>query len=639
MDYLIYLVFRAVTLVIGALPLVWVFRLGQLGGWLAYIFLPPYRRLAVVNLTIAYGGGRSPADIRRLARAHFVTLGANMLCSIKASSFDAARLREVVEVEGMDHILAAFAQRRGIVLAISHIGNWELFAQLCQYLPQEKWATVYQPLRNQYIEGYVQRTRQKVALFARQKGFNAPTAFLREGAALGVLIDQHAGDGGVWTPFFGRLASTSTLAPLLALRTGAVVLPMAVYTAGVGRWRVAISPAVPYAPTEEADALTARLNRVLEAQIDRSPTDWFWVHNRWKTPKPRFLLARYKRGVVLPEDMSASDLKPFRILVRSTNWLGDAVMSIPAVRALAAGRPDARVTVLPPAKLADLWREVPGVAEVLEIPAGTGAAGVGALVRRAGPFDVAVLLPNSLRAALEAWLGRVPRRVGFPGHRRRWLLNQIVTEDTTPASETGDPRRNQTFRYARLAEAVGAAEIDVSAPSTPAPAARGGWRRVGLCPGAEYGPTKRWPAERFAEAAKLVSAQVACEWTIFGVAKDAPHAETIQAALGEHCENLVGKTTLAELMATLRRCDVLLTNDTGTMHLAAYLGVPVAAVFGSTDPVLTAPLVPPERLRILRRQVECSPCFLRECPLDLRCLHAVTPEMAAAGVMELLSAG
>ena len=638
MDYLIYLAFRALTFAVVALPLAVVFRLGQAGGWLAYLLLSPYRRLAHANLFIAYGGERSPADIHRLTRTHFVTLGANALCSIKAAGFDAARLREVVEVEGMDHILAAFAERRGVVLAISHIGNWELFAQLCQYLPQEKWGTVYQPLRNRYIEAYVQRTRRKVALFARKNGFNAPTAFLREGGALGVLIDQHAGDGGVWTPFFGRLASTSTLAALLALRTGAVVLPMAVHTAGVGRWRVVISPPVPYAADEAADALTARLNGVLETQINRSPADWFWVHNRWKTPRPRFLLARYKRGVVLPENMNASDLKPFRILVRSTNWLGDAVMSVPAVRALAAGRPDAQVTVLTPAKLADLWREVPGVNAVLPIPAGTGVAGVATLVRRAGPFDAAVLLPNSLRAALEAFLARVPRRVGFPGHRRRWLLNQIVAEDTTPATETGDPRRHQTDRYARLAEAVGAAAVDVAAPAAPAAAAaRGNWLRIGLCPGAEYGPTKRWPAERFAEAARLVSAQRACEWVIFGVAKDAPHAETIQAALGERCENLAGKTTLVELIAALRRCDVLLTNDTGTMHLAAYLGVPVAAVFGSTDPVLTAPLMPPERLRILRRQVECSPCFLRECPLDLRCLHAVTPEMAAAAVLELLA--
>lgn len=642
MDRLIYFIYRTVTVLIGALPLWLVFRLGQFGGWLAYCLLRPYRRLAVANLTIAYGGEKTPGEIRRLAREHFVTLGANLLASMKAVSFDAARLREVVELEGLDIILEAFAERRGIVLAISHIGNWEMFAQACQIIADEKWATVYQPLANRYIEAHIQRTRYKVALFNRKNGFNAPTTFLREGGALGVLIDQHAGDGGVWTPLFGRLASTSTLAALLALRTNAVIVPMAVHTTGVGRWRLVISPPVPHdGPADSTEAVTARLNRVLERQINVSPADWFWVHNRWKTPKPRFLLARYKRGIVLPEDVSAPDLKPFRIIVRSTNWLGDAVMTIPAVRAIAAGRPDALVTVLVPAKLADLWRDVPGVAAVLPIPAGAGVYAVASIVRRAGPFDVAILLPNSLRTALEVRLAGVPRRVGFPGHRRRWLLNQIVNDEVAPTPSGADPRRHQTYRYARLAEAIGAGDIklDKAVPTrSGAGGERGGWLRVGICPGAEYGPTKRWPAERFAEAAKLVATERACEWTIFGVEKDAPYAATIETALGERCENLVGKTTLAELMAALQRCDVLLTNDTGTMHLAGYLGVPVAAVFGSTDPVLTAPLVPGEHLRILRRQVECSPCFLKECPLDLRCLHAVTSEQAAVAVLELLPA-
>ncbi len=639
MDYLVYLLYRTVTLLVGALPLTVVFRLGQFGGWLGYLLLGRYRRLALANLTIAYGGERTPDELRRLTRRHFANLGANLLASIKAVSFDAVRLREVVELVGLDIIQAAFAERRGIVLAISHIGNWEMFAQACQIIADEKWGTVYQGLANRHIEAHIQRTRHKVSLFNRKQGFNAPTAFLREGGALGVLIDQHAGDGGVWTPLFGRLASTSTLAALLALRTNAVIVPMAVHTVGVGRWKLIISPPVP--PGDSVDALTVRLNRVLTGQINVSPADWFWVHNRWKTPRPRFLLARYKRGVVLPEGVTPAELKPFRILVRSTNWLGDAVMTIPAVRAIAAGRPDARVTVLAPAKLADLWREVPGVADVLPIPAGAGVLAVAGIIRKAGPFDVAVLLPNSLRAALEASLAGVPRRVGFRGHRRRWLLNQIVTEEPAPPPAGGDPRRHQTYRYARLAEEIGAGTVTVDAPAPArvgSHAERGGWLRVGICPGAEYGPTKRWPAERFAEAAKLVSAERACEWTIFGVAKDAPYAAVIEGALGERCENLVGKTTLAELIAALRRCDVLLTNDTGTMHLAAHLGVPVAAVFGSTDPVLTAPLVPPERLRILRRQVECSPCFLKECPLDLRCLHAVTPEDAAAAVLDLLPA-
>ena len=659
MDYPVYLLYRGFTRLIAALPLGMVFRLGKALGWVGYVLAVPYRRLAVHNLFIAYGGKKSPQEIRALSRAHFVTLGANLLCAIKAEGFDAARLREVVAVDGMENLLASFARRKGIVLVISHIGNWELFAQLCQYLPEEKWGTVYQPLGNRYIEAHVQQARRKVQLFPRKQGFNAPTAFLRAGGALGVLVDQHAGDGGVWTPFFGRLASTSTLAALLALRTEADLLPMAVQTDGAARWRVVISPPVSREGADGAalgaEALTARLNGVLAAQIDRAPADWFWVHNRWKTPKPKFLLATYRRGIMLPPEMPAEALKPFRILIRSTNWLGDAVLMIPAVQALARGRPDAQVTVLAPAKLADLWKAVPGVSAVLPIAAGAGVFGVAKTIKAAGPFDVAVLFPNSLRAALEAWLAGVPRRVGYAGHRRRKLLNQIIPEPRDAAArEEGEPlpeavlrrqgKEHQSRRYAHLAREVGAESV---APYGEPPAAvaaaaapeRGGWLRLGICPGAEYGPTKRWLPERFAEAARLVAAERACEWVIFGVEKDRAAGAEIEKALGEHpCENLIGQTTLAELMTALRRCHVLLTNDTGTMHLAAYLGVPVVAVFGSTAPWLTGPLAPPERVRILRRQVECSPCFLKECPLDLRCMKAVSAGEAAAAVLDLAAA-
>ena len=660
MDYAVYLCYRASTLLIAALPLLVVFRLGQALGWVGYVCFVPYRKLAAANLTVAYGDTRSPEEIRRLTRAHFITLGANLMCSIKAETFDAARLREVATVDGMEHILAAFAQRKGVVLVISHIGNWELFAQLCQYIPEEQWGTVYQPLGNRYIEAHVQRARRKVKLFARSRGFNAPTAFLRAGGALGVLVDQHAGDSGVWTPFFGRLASTSTLAPLLALRTGALLLPMAVQTDGPARWRVVISPPVPTVGADGADLgidpLTARLNSVLEAQINRAPADWFWVHNRWKTPRPKFLLGTYRRGIVLPPDTAPADLKPFRILIRSTNWLGDAVMTIPAVQAIARGRPDARVTVLTPAKLADLWHAVPGVAEVLPIPPDVGVFGVARLVKKAGPFDAALLLPNSLRTGLEAWLAGVPRRVGYAGHRRRKLLNQIVEEPRDPALKHGGEllpetilrlrgQEHQSRRYAHLAMQVGAESVPLygepPAPATgdvatpPVLPARGGWLRLAVCPGAEYGPPKRWGAARFAEAARLVANERACEWVIVGVEKDRPFAAEIETALGDRCENLVGKTSLSELMTVLRGCHALLTNDTGTMHLAAYLGVPVVAVFGSTDPLLTGPLAPPERLRVLRHQVECSPCFLAECPLDLRCMAAVTPAEAAAAVLDL----
>ena len=656
MDYLVYLLYRAFTGLVTLLPLRAAYRLGQALGFLGYLLFWPYRRLAVGNLTIAYGTTLSPAEVRRLARLHFTTLGANLLCSIKASNYDAAKLRAIAQVEGMETIRAALERGKGVVLVISHIGNWELFAQLCQFLPEFQWGTVYQPLGNRRIEAHIQRMRHKVKLFSRKSGFNAPTAFLRAGGALGVLVDQHAGDGGIWTPFFGRLASTSPLAALLALRTEATVVPMAVHTAGVAKWRVVISQPIPTVEPDgkllETEALTARINLVLEDQINSAPPDWFWVHNRWKLPRPKFLLATYRRGVTLPPEVPAAELKPFRLLVRSTNWLGDAVMTLPAIQAMARGRPDAQVTVLAPEKLAGLFAEVPGVAKVLPIKKGTGVFGVAATIRRAGPFDAAVILPNSVRSALEAFLGGVPRRVGYAGHRRRWLLNQVVSEPPEPFKPEGKEevvrrvapaRPHQSRRYAHLAVTIGAEQVAVYAEPpanlNPPRVERGAFLRIGLCPGAEYGPTKRWLPERFAAAAKRVGEQKPVDWVLFGVETDREFGEPVAKELGDRCENRIGETDLAGLIAELRGCHALLTNDTGTMHLAAYLGVPVVAVFGSTDPVLTGPLAPPERVRILRHQVECSPCFLARCPLDLRCMKAVSAEEAAAAVLELVSGG
>lgn len=697
MELFIYLIYRGFTAGVGALPLRAAYRLGQALGGAAYLGLAPYRRLALRNLTIAYGGERPAREIRRLARAHFRALGANLLSSIKAASLSVERLREIASVENIESLAGALDRGRGVVLVISHIGNWELFAQICQFLPGRQWSTVYQPLGNRRIEAHVQRTRMArgVRLFSRKNGFNAPTAFLRAGGAVGVLVDQHAGDGGVWAPFFGRLASTSTLAALLALRTDAELVPIAIQTAAPGRWRVVVSEPIPRAPGEGVNALTARVNLVLERQIRASPADWFWVHNRWKTPRPKFLLTAYRRGVTLPASVSASDLKPFRLIVRSPNWLGDAVMTIPAVQAMARGRPDARVTILSPERLADLWRIVPGVAEVVTF-AGKSAVAAAAAVRQAGPFDAAVVLPSSLRAALEMRLAGVPRRVGYAGHRRRWLLTEIVDEPKPGARELSHGERpHQSRRYAHLAQAIGAGEIPAEGQSpepaatvdqipdlilptagqirdlvppavdpirdlvpveraAPAPdhgsglqaepdrgsglqlPARGAWLTIGLCPGAEYGPAKRWLPERFAETARRVSEARACRWVLLGTAKDRAAGDPIAAELGDHCENLLGQTTLAELITTLRGCDALLTNDTGAMHLAAWLGVPTVAVFGSTDPDLTSPLAAPGRVRILRHQVECSPCFLRKCPIDLRCMKAVTADEAVEAVLAMI---
>jgi lipopolysaccharide heptosyltransferase II len=152
---------------------------------------------------------------------------------------------------------------------------------------------------------------------------------------------------------------------------------------------------------------------------------------------------------------------------------------------------------------------------------------------------------------------------------------------------------------------------------------------IGLCPGAEYGPAKRWLPERFAQVVRIVQECTGAEWKIFGVEKDRPIVDAIVTAAKVPCTDLVGKTTLEELMTQLRTCDLLLTNDTGTMHLASFLGVPTVSIFGSTEPTLTGPLG--ANHRVLRHHVACSPCFLRECPIDFRCMTAI-------GVTEVVEA-
>jgi heptosyltransferase-2 len=232
--------------------------------------------------------------------------------------------------------------------------------------------------------------------------------------------------------------------------------------------------------------------------------------------------------------------------------------------------------------------------------------------------------------ALEVWLAGVPRRVGYPGHRRRWLLNQII-----PGRSRLGPIEHQVLHYLQIPQEIGGlSEPPVVRGLLPRGKSNGASAKIGLCPGAEYGPAKRWLPERFAEVAVTISGQRAVQWILFGTAGDAEIGATIEASVGANCINRIGKTTMNELITELGECAVLLTNDTGTMHLATLLGVPVVAIFGSTDPYLTGPLG--NARQILRHHVECSPCFLRECPIDFRCMKAVTVGEAVEAVSSVL---
>ena len=428
LEYFVYLIYRAGFGLIGLLPLRAAFALGNALGFFAWLVLGEYRRLGFHNIDIAFGEEKSPREMRRLVRRHFQRLGANLLSSLKLAAIPLEKARANVRIENAEAADRELRSGRPVVFILSHIGNWELQAQMFPAaIGYVRNSTIYQPLKNRYIDKHVRalRGRAGVQLFDRNEGFQKAIELLRGGGAIGILSDQHAGDQGLWVPFFGKLASTTSLPALLAKRTGAAVLGTAIYTESPGRWRMSFTDRID-APGDSVEALTAKANDLIATQTRRAPEDGFWLHNRWKTPRPNFLLARYKRGVYLPKHLPPQQLKPFRILIRSSNWLGDAVMSVPAVRAIKKGRPDAHVIILAPKKIAPMWKLISEVDEILSLPNKSLFSAV-RLIRRQERFDVAILFPNSLRAALEVW--RVPRKVGYRGHARGW-----------PGKETPRPR-------------------------------------------------------------------------------------------------------------------------------------------------------------------------------------------------------
>jgi heptosyltransferase-2 len=369
----------------------------------------------------------------------------------------------------------------------------------------------------------------------------------------------------------------------------------------------------------------------------------------------------------------SSILHPRRVVVRGVNWLGDAVMATPALLRLRERFPGAHLALLTPEKLRDLWRHHPAVNETLSFAPDEGLFAV-ARKLRTGNFDLALVLPNSPRSALEVRLARIPERVGYARPWRNWLLTQAVPSRPDAVKmhkrsvdeirrliaapeiknlklKTKNFSSHQLHDFLYLAAALGA-NPEPLAPKlfvTPEEAAAVKAKFhladvsgpiLGLNPGAEYGPAKRWPVENFIAAARRIQERTNCAWLLLGNESDRVLATEIQSAIGNRqsaIHNLAGQTSLRELCALLKLCRVLLTNDTGPMHVAAALDTPVVVPFGSTSAELTGPGLPGDpRHRLLPSDAPCSPCFLRECPIDFRCMKGIAVEQVVEAVVQVV---
>ena len=339
-----------------------------------------------------------------------------------------------------------------------------------------------------------------------------------------------------------------------------------------------------------------------------------------------------------------------RILVRATNWIGDAVMSLPALRALRARFPAARITLLAMPWVADLYGREPFCDELIPWRAQRGARDLAEKWRVGRSlaehrFDLAIVLPNSFDSALPAWLAGIPRRVGFDRDARGWLLTDRIAR-----IQPGDTPPHQSFYYLELLRRAGlidALPTEVVIRLEGAAVARergrerlGSGRVVGVCPGAAFGGAKRWAPERFAAAAAEIAERMGAGVLLFGSRDEVAICDEVNRHLGGAARSFAGATTLGEFVELLAACDVVLTNDSGPMHVASALGVPTVAVFGSTDPIATGPTGP--LARVVREAVACSPCFERECPLsgveaNLACLRGVRAQQVAAAALDLLN--
>jgi heptosyltransferase-2 len=316
------------------------------------------------------------------------------------------------------------------------------------------------------------------------------------------------------------------------------------------------------------------------------------------------------------------------ILIRATNWVGDAVMCLPALRTIRDRFPQARIAILAKPAVADLYARESCADEVIRYNTKPGAI---ARELRVRGFDCAILLQNAFEAAWIAWLARIPNRIGYSRDGRGWLLTRAV-----PVPRRGEIPRHERFYYIELLLRAGMIERIPESPMIrlehPATSAT---RTIGVSPGAAYGNAKRWLPERFAEAAGKLAGARGASIALFGSASERPACEQIAQLLNGHSViNHAGQTTLAQFIDLAAACELFLTNDSGAMHIASALGVPTIAVFGATDDAGTGPTGP--NARVVREPVECSPCLLRECPIDHRCMSRVSADRVVKEALALL---
>ena len=333
-----------------------------------------------------------------------------------------------------------------------------------------------------------------------------------------------------------------------------------------------------------------------------------------------------------------------KILIRGTNWIGDAVMTLPAVASVRAAYPKAHLAILAKPPVTEIYRLFSAADEIIPYEKKFDTIpGVFHLANtlRKKKFDAAILLQNAIEAAIMTLAAGIPLRAGYNSDGRGFLLTHAIrrTKDIFKV--------HQIHYYLEMVKALGCADVHramhLETLISPAAAKEvlqqylpdGSRNIIGIAPGATYGPAKKWLAERYAAAADKLSMDLKAQTILFGGEGDLETAEQVRKQAHTSLINLAGRTTLRETIYLISQCQLFLSNDSGLMHVAGALNIPTVAIFGSTNPVTTSP--PGENTILVRKPVSCSPCLKKTCPTDFRCMTMITVDDVVEAANILLS--
>lgn len=617
--------------VISLLPRRMALSFGRFLGSLWYLFDSERRHNAKRNISLAFGTEKSYKDICRLARESFRHIGEVFTDSLRVNN----SYRNLIRIENPEKIEQAFAKGKGLLFAIPHFGNWEILTELGNKFSRPLY-DIAREIDNSYIERHILRLRKKSGMKFISKNDSARKILtcLRDNCGVGIFMDQNAGREGIYANFLGRKASTYPTIATLALRTGSDVLIIYAKLMSDKTYKIVVEGPLEMKTTgdqkKDIELNTASINARFEKIIRQSPYQYFWMHQRWK-PIQNELMRREFRRVE-------------SIIIKAPNWMGDVIMTLPAISYVKKTFPETIVKVLIKESLADLIRYNKDIDEVMTYTQRgfpirlLDELNIIKRIRRQY-FNLAIVFPYSFSSALWMRFAGIPVSLGANVRKRGMILTHTI-----PAKQAEE---HQSDYFMRIVRRLGTKDLHLK------PAVSIGEKenqkaenilhelkiqqsvRVGIHPGAAYGPAKRWLPERFAELIDKLNND-GLEVMLFGSNREKAIIEDIISRTRSKPINLCGKFNIAELAAMMKKCDVVVTNDSGPMHLAGAVGTRLVAIFGSTSPKATSPS---GKYEIIWKNVDCSPCFKRQCRQDFKCMTSILAEEVYEAVNRMLLKG